>query len=153
LAFFDAFPVHFPSSLFEHFEEERYLLWYDPQCLDPGYTVHGPVHLHIVLKDGYTVNDQLKAWIHAAELCSMSARGRGDTADTNPQDKEALALIRSSHKCVVQYFPDFIARMRAAGWNTVDGALVPGSPKGVLMEVTGGIVASPEDRVEEKKVR
>jgi len=152
LPFFDAFRGHFPSSLFEHFEEERYLLWYDNQCLRPtrdgaGHTVRGPVYLHIVLKDGYTVSDQLRAWIHAAELCSMTAH-----KPTGSTDREAMALIRASHKCIVQCFPDFIERMRAAGWNTVDGPLMPGSPKGVLLGANGGVAATGEDR-EEKKVR
>lgn len=161
LSFFDAFEGHFPFNLFEHFEEERYLLWYDAKCLRPardgaGHAVHGPVYLHIILKDGYTINDQLKAWIHAAELCSMV--GRKDTRNTNDadairEDKEALALMRSSYTRIIQDFPDFIAQMRAAGWNTVDGALMPGSPKGVLMGVKGGIVANGEDRVEERKER
>ena len=129
--------------------DERYLLWYDNKSFRPirdgaSNTVHGPgpIHLHIVLKDGYTVHDQLKAWTHAAELCS--------TTGTGTTDREAISLIRSSHKCIVQYFPDFIARMRAAGWNTVDGPLMPGSPRGVLMGVNGGLATNGG---EEKKVR
>jgi Vitamin B6 photo-protection and homoeostasis len=162
LPFFDAFSGHFPSGLFEHFEEERYLLWYDTRCLrsvrdGTGHTIHGPVNLHIILKDGYTVNDQLKAWIHAVELCSIIAHGRQEISKgaitANPEAKEALALIRSSHERIDQYFPDFIARMRAAGWNTVDGVLMPGSPKGVVMGVDNGTVADGKDGVEEKKVR
>jgi hypothetical protein len=71
--------------------EEKYLLWYDAQCSrssgrdDSGHIVLGPgglgrpggpgwpVYLHIILKDGYIVNDQLKAWIHAVGLFSMIA--------------------------------------------------------------------------------
>ena len=158
LSFLNAFSGHFPSSLFDLFEEERYLLWYDAHCLRPardrgGHTLHGPVHLHIILKSGYTLIDQLKAWVHAVELCSMAAH-KGDSTDkTDPQDGKALSLIHSSYERTVQHFPDFIARMRIAGWNTIDGALMPGSPKGVLMAVHNGMMTDGEDKGEEKKVR
>jgi len=83
----------------------------------------------------------------------MIGYGRKETnnnKDVDPEDDEAVSLIRSSYKRTVQYFPDFIARMRAAGWNTVDAALMPGSAKGVLTGVMDSMIVN---GLEEKKVR
>jgi hypothetical protein len=150
LPFFDAFPGHFPSCLFDLFRDEKYLLWYDHRCLRPspdgkGHNVNGPLYIHIVLKDGYNLSDQLRAWIHATELCTMSSHGRKDTKDPNLQ---ALSLIQSSHEQTVEHFPGFIAQIRAGGWNIIDGALMPGSPRGVLTAVVRDGIG-----VEEKKIR
>jgi len=144
--------------LFDLFSEEKYLLWYDHRCLRPssngkGHDVNGPIHIHIVLRDGYTINDQLRAWIHAAELCAMSSHGQKDTKDSNFQDGQALSLVRSSHERTVELFPGFAVQMRAAGWNITDGTLMPGSPKGVLMAVRDGIVEQGSDGVEKKKIQ
>ena len=66
-----------PLRLLKLFKNEQYLLWFDRLCLlrQESPSVEGFLRLHICLKDRYNTEDQLKAWIHAAELCRViSAR-------------------------------------------------------------------------------
>jgi len=147
-SFPEVFRGFIPTGLFDLFGKERYLLWYDHQCLHPsgsrpGQSIRGPIRLHIVLKDGYTTNDQLKAWTHAAELCEIASHEPRDIKGIDSSDfddDEALTLLRVTYQQTIRSFPDFIERMRATGWSTADVALLSGSPKGVLTEVKGDTV-------------
>jgi len=62
-----------PPQLLELFKDEGYLLWFNRRCLPQSESHHieGFPRLHICLKDGYSTEDQLKAWILAAELCRV----------------------------------------------------------------------------------
>ncbi|KAG5653728.1 hypothetical protein H0H81_010983 [Sphagnurus paluster] len=153
-SFADVFHDHFPAPLLDIFKHERYLLWYDHQCLyripgREGQHVHSAaLHLHILLKDGYSAHDQLKAWIHASDLCQAVSSA---SSNKEPDDKsdDALSLIQRTLQGSTQGFPDFIENLRGAGWSVEDVALMPGSPKAVL---TG--VEQTEEVVEEsRKIR
>ncbi|KAG6918197.1 hypothetical protein DXG01_015986 [Tephrocybe rancida] len=138
--FSDVFHERFPARLLEIFALERYLLWYDDQCLylPPGRedqdVLSGPIHLHIMLKDGYSGSDQLKAWCQAADLCRISVESGKVTMKIDghhcAEDRISTTLESSSRD-----FPDFLQSLRGAGWNTDDIALLAGSPKAVLTNV------------------
>jgi hypothetical protein len=126
LPFFDTFSGHFPYSLFEHFED---LFWYDRRSLQPVRDgavriVYEPLNLHIVLKDGYThLRHRSTQWSFASRPLTTK---EAITMFWTPIPKEEF--IYALHERIIQYFPDFVLRMRVVG---VDGALIPGSPKGV----------------------
>jgi len=132
-----------PTGLPELFQTERYILWYDPQCLHPSLPKlspnHDPLDLHILLKEGYTPQDQLGAWTHAAELCRLVARLR--TASVREKEEEdAFSLVRTALDTSTHAFPDFIKSMRLSGWNTNEIVLMAGAPNGVLTRITPGNV-------------
>lgn len=156
-SFSDKFHGTFPSRLFELFAEERYLLWFDSQCLQSsgdayGQSIRGLPHLHIFLKDGYTINDQLRAWLHASELCGLTPLDRLRTKDSHPSsgDDEALRLVRTSLRRTLEHFPEFTKKMRSNGWNMTDIALMAGSPKTVLTKIDNTYTGDSE---EAKKIR
>jgi len=142
--FSEVFPDHFSPRLLEVFEQERYLLWGSrkSQNQSPGRDVQnfyreGPIHLHILLKEGYSGDDQLKAWIHAADLCRMLATvpltQRNSEHDDN--DDDALSLVGRTLRNSGHDFPGFVNGLRGAGWNVDDLVLVAGSPKAVLTSI------------------
>ncbi|KAF9458903.1 vitamin B6 photo-protection and homoeostasis-domain-containing protein [Collybia nuda] len=158
-SFSDKFHAGFPSRLFELFAEERYLLWYDRGCLQSssdGQNIRGPPILHIFFKDGYTVNDQLRAWLHAAELCRLTSVDRLDIKDAHKDTggDEALRLIHTTLKHTLEHFSDFIKGMRSNGWNTTDIALMTGPPKTVLTRIDSALGNEQTwDGQEDKKIR
>jgi len=126
------------SQILSIFDQERYLLWFDPQNLfsvpgRPGQSLQGYLRLHICLKEGYTALDQLKAWVHAQEV------GRTYMLRLTVEDEEeAAAIIRNTYQVVEEHFSSFVDRMRNVGWNTDDGQLLTGSPRGILIFVEKG---------------
>ncbi|KAF8970349.1 vitamin B6 photo-protection and homoeostasis-domain-containing protein [Flammula alnicola] len=67
-----------------------------------------------------------------------------------PENLDALDAIQTGYNTVSKHLPDFTAKLQSAGWNTVDCALVTGSPDAVVTAVTSS--ASDLD-AEEKKFR
>lgn len=154
-SFSDVFHEHFPSRLLEIFAQERYLLWYDPRCLyfRPGREEQdigdSPLHLHIVLKEGYSGTDQLKAWCHAAELCRTLSLGAKETTKSDDKLLDALDLVDTTLRSSSREFPHFFESLREAGWNVDDIVIVAGSPKAILV----GIEPRGEIDGEDKKYR
>ncbi|KAG6901562.1 hypothetical protein C0995_010540 [Termitomyces sp. Mi166 len=139
--FSDVFHERFPSRLLQIFAQERYMLWYDHQCLclRPGHEeqdVRGdPIHLHIVLKENYSGTDQLKAWCHAADLCRTLALSTRKTTKTEDKLHGALDLIVATLESSSRDFPSFFKHLHDAGWNIDDIAIMAGAPKAVLIGV------------------
>ncbi|KAF9258183.1 hypothetical protein L218DRAFT_1080552 [Marasmius fiardii PR-910] len=72
---------HIPSTIFDLFKDEKYILWFDPSCLSSPTTpdlsetvVFGKPHLCVFLKDGHKSPDQLRAWLHAVEVMRVVKR-------------------------------------------------------------------------------
>ncbi|RDB30290.1 RUS1 family [Hypsizygus marmoreus] len=153
-SFSDVFRGPFPARLLSLFEQERYLLWYDHQSLSrssdrDNQTIRAPLRLHILLKEGYGPNDQLKAWIHAAELCRTNAHATQAVQAGNRGDDESSLLIHTTYRQSAKAFPTFIRYLRDAGWNTDDVALMAGSPKAVLTGIEPDVGVNGE----KKKIR
>ncbi|KAG6862673.1 hypothetical protein C0993_002043 [Termitomyces sp. T159_Od127] len=154
-SFSDVFHEHFPSHLLEIFAQERYLLWYDPRCLyfrlggEEQDIRDGPVHLHIVLKEGYSGTDQLKAWCHAVELCSTLALSARETSKSEDKLFGALDVINTTLQSTSLEFPNFFKCLREAGWNVDDIVIMAGSPRSILVGI------EPKDEIdrEYKKLR
>ncbi|KAF8067683.1 vitamin B6 photo-protection and homoeostasis-domain-containing protein [Lyophyllum atratum] len=154
--FSDVFPDHFPTRLLGMFGQERYLLWGSHQSIYRSSNRNGrdardgPIHLHILLKEGYSGADQLKAWTHAADLCRTLATDL-PTPRNGEQDfkDDALSLIHMTLEKSAQDFPGFIKGLRGAGWNMDEFLLLAGLPKAVLAGI------EPRDGVdtEDKKIR
>ncbi|KAF8156624.1 vitamin B6 photo-protection and homoeostasis-domain-containing protein [Crassisporium funariophilum] len=123
-----------PPELLRLFQRESYLIWFDHRCLRQGrdsIEVHGITRVHICFKENYTAEDQLKAWIHAVELCQRlsSTTGRAN------KGIDALDAIFSTHGTVSQHFQDFQEKLQSVGWNVGDSTLMTGSPVSVITEV------------------
>lgn len=124
------------ERVWDVFQGERYILWFDPRCIYPispgsqNMCVWGPLRLHICLKEGYRPSDQIKAWVHALEVCRLYARGK--VSDMSAEEDEAMALIRISYRTVDDSFSIFIEGLREMGWNMTEEALMTGPPKTTL---------------------
>lgn len=138
-----------PSELPELFQQEQYLIWFDRHCLLRGtgntetpYSA-GVRRIHICLKEGYTLNDQFKAWVHAAEVCRISFRMHGSV---NLDGTVALDVIQTAYEEATIHLADFTAKLESAGWNPDDYALMTGSPAAVVTLVTSTTTDVKEDK-------
>jgi len=145
-------PVQIATRLLQIFQTERYLIWFDAGCLSQGLQpdvdiIKGKtgandivirrgvissrsLRVHISLKDGYTARDQLKAWVHAVELCrSVAARTKGSPIE----DINAIDAIVTAYGTVERHFPSFLGGMESVGWDYVDCTLMTGSPASVVV--------------------
>ena len=137
---FQGHPI--PTGLPELFQTERYILWYDPKSLRSSLSKpsrNDPLDLHILLKEGYTPQDQLRAWAHAAELCRLVASLRMASVHEK-EEEDPLSLVCTALDTSTRAFPDFIKSMRLSGWNTNETVLMAGAPNGVLTQITSGKV-------------
>ncbi|KAF5368217.1 hypothetical protein D9615_010521 [Tricholomella constricta] len=143
-SFSDVFHDRFPVRLLEIFQQERYLLWYDHQCLyahsghDGQHVRSAPLHLHILLKEGYSNDDLLKAWCHAADACRAATSNPWTDTVLDEMEDGALSQIRTTLQDSAQAFSGFVTLLHGAGWNTDDVALTAGSPKAILASVEPG---------------
>ena len=134
------------ARLLQIFETERYLIWFDGGCLNRGLrrdvdikdktgvagivikcgaVSTGSLRVHISLKEGYTTRDQLKAWVHAVELCrSVAAQTKGSST----KDIDAVDAIVSAYGTVESQFSSFLDGMGYVGWDCVDCSLLTGTP-------------------------
>ncbi|KAJ7096150.1 vitamin B6 photo-protection and homoeostasis-domain-containing protein [Mycena epipterygia] len=125
-----------PYVLLEQMQNERYVLWFDRSCMVPRPDGRdalrpGAVHLHICLKEGYTPEDQLKAWAHAGEVGRMLLlQQRASFPVPAPAE-----LILAAHRRVEPIFADFLQGLRSVGWNTADSALLSGSPRTLVVSI------------------
>lgn len=142
------------TRLLQIFQTERYLIWFDAGCLKTGTTgivirhgviSSGSLRVHISLKDGYTPQDQLKAWVHAVEICrSAATKMKGSPIE----DINAIDAIIKAHKTVELHFSSFLDGMGSVGWDYVDCALMTGSPASVVIsELENG------SEFEDRKIR
>lgn len=128
-----------PSELPELFQQEQYLIWFDQHCLLRGTGNTGTPHsggirrIHICLKEGYTLSDQFKAWVHATEVCRIGFR----IHDSAKLDRAvALDIIRTAYEAATVHLADFTTKLHSAGWNPGDYALMTGSPTAVVTLVS-----------------
>lgn len=153
-------PACIATRLFHLFEVEGYLIWFDARCLSPslhikdetgvtgfvikrGVVPSGSLHIHISLKEGYTTRDQIKAWVHAVELC----RHLTALTKTSPtKDIDAVDAIVSAFGVVDRQFSSFLDGMGYVGWDCVDCALLTGTPSVIISDRN-------DSGLEDKKLR
>jgi hypothetical protein len=117
-------------------KEERYVLWFDRSCLSSlpngeDELRPGAVQLHICLMEGNSTADQLKAWAHAVEVGRMLLlQQRASFPRPAPAE-----LILAAHRRVDPIFAGFLEGLRTVGWNTADAAMLPGSPRSLIVSV------------------
>jgi len=120
-----------PSELFDLLANERYILWFDRSCLrDETNLLHDFARLHIFLKDKYTNEDQLRAWIHAVEVCRDVAAHR-----SNHRDTDALQAIQTAYEKTSLLEKPFLQALELSHWITSDSAILNGSPDSVITSV------------------
>ena len=95
-----------------------------------GVVSSGSLRVHISLKENYATRDQLKAWVHAVELCRSVAT---QTKGSSTKDIDAVDAIVSAYATVEHQFSTFLDGMGDVGWDCVDCALMTGSPVSVAI--------------------
>ncbi|KAG7097887.1 hypothetical protein E1B28_005200 [Marasmius oreades] len=165
-----------PRTIFDLFEDDKYVLWFHPSCLSSTTTpdssetvVFGKPHLLVFLKDGHRPSDQLKAWLHAVEVVRLAKQElvhirRQSLHNSNLQmpadvDMTALqpgALIVASYLSIQRDFDPFVGSMLHARWmgsridsnhnQQLDVALLTG-PVTVILDV------QMEDRRESEELK
>ena len=161
-------PAWIATRLLQIFETERYLIWFNAGCLSQGIhrdvdivdiddktsvtgivfkhgvVASGSLRVHISLKEGYTSRDQVKAWVHAVELCrSVAAQTKGSST----KDIDVVDAIVSAYGTVERQFSSFLDGMGSVGWDCVDCALLTGTPSVIISELGNG------SELEDKKFR
>lgn len=139
-----------PPAVFDLFTNDRYVIWFDPSYLflagKDDIVLVGPItRLHIFLKDGYTTEDQLRAWIQAVQVCKLVMFARRQKI---PAKISALSALKTAHDRVSTQYQDFMKKMRVVGWNTDDSAIMAGSPSSVITNIS-----IEEHFTEDKKTR
>ncbi|KAF9553925.1 DUF647-domain-containing protein [Agrocybe pediades] len=128
-----------PTEIIDFFSKERYILWFDGNCLSSPRSLRqqGLVRLHIFLKEKYTNEDQFRAWIHAVEVCKDVASGRGDTGSDG--DLDALRTIQNAFEKVSVLQKDFLRVLESAHWITSESMILNGAPDSIitLVDKTG----------------
>jgi hypothetical protein len=147
-------PAWIATRLLQIFETERYLVWFDAGCLSRGHhrdvdiikdktgvtgivikrgvISSGSLRVHISLKEGYCARDQLKAWVHAVELCRNVA---AQTKGSSTKDIDAVDAIVSAYGTVESQFSSFLDGMGYVGWDCVDCALLTGTPSVIISDL------------------
>ncbi|KAI0336627.1 DUF647-domain-containing protein [Cubamyces sp. BRFM 1775] len=108
------------------FADEKYILWYAAHSASTARST--PPSLAIVLKDGHSPHDHLKAWAHAHEVARLSRGRRPSSFDAQ------LIVVRDALARTSRMFPSFLDAAQAAGWKTEEGALVGGSPVTIAVD-------------------
>ncbi|KAH9835436.1 DUF647-domain-containing protein [Rhodofomes roseus] len=133
--------LHVPNasqieSILEFFEDEQYVLWFDPHA-------RGACRMHICLKAGHKPADHLKAWAHAQEagrILDGRAPGSFDVA---------MSAVEIAFSLVEESFPAFLEGILAAGWKVDEGGMVAGSP--LVLSVDNGEARLGEEVDEDRK--
>ena len=154
-------PAYIATELLCLFEAEGYLIWFEAGCLsrslrhvgDKAVTcfvikrdvvLGGLLRVHISLKEGYTTRDQIKAWVHAVELCR---RLTAQTKRSPTEDIDAIGAIVSAFGVVERQFSSFLDGMGYVGWDCVDCALLTGTPSVIISDLGN------DSGLEDKKLR
>jgi hypothetical protein len=111
------------SQLMELFQDEQYLLYYSvPEPL-LGVRPAGRVTVVVVLKDGVTPQNQLKAWLHGLVLAKRLAEQQGSDApilsqkNFNKKQRANISHVASTLRYVNGIFDSYVSRITAEGWD------------------------------------
>ena len=110
-------------AILDFFEEEKYVLWFDPHAT-------GTCCMHVCLKEGHKPMDHLKAWAHAQEIGRILDGRAPGSFDV------ALSAVEIAYRLVEEAFPAFSEGIMAAGWKVDEGGMIAGSPRVLLVEMS-----------------
>lgn len=113
-------PATIAATVIAVFTDEKYLLWFDARSR------RSYPELHIILKEGHSPVDHVKAWLHALELAEV--------AKVDIQNSDAptlLAHVRSAKRIVDSTFDEFMEAARKRQWDidSAAGGFVVGLPR------------------------
>jgi hypothetical protein len=101
------------EEVLDVFGDEKYVLWPAESSEQAAL---------IVLKEGCTAVDQLKAWAHALLLAKRLRDGRLDDDTSIPHDR-LLAELRQTLKDMREMFVNHVDTLREKGWDLNVAAL------------------------------
>lgn len=108
-------------SLIDRFSDEKYVVWFNRWASTASV-------VHIILKEGHSVEDHLKAWILATELASRCNESSIPFRDRTLDDLEGVS--RDAHEAVKELFPKFMSELSRGEWDlaAAAGGFVTGLP-------------------------
>jgi len=107
-------PASSLTKLLRPFDNQKYVLWYDPQSLGRK------VNVYICLKQGATTVDELTAWWHALALAKASLQG---SAGPSADDTHTSTLLKGSMEDACEIMTRYRQPLEEAGWDLSTGAL------------------------------
>ena len=127
-------------SLIDRFADENFIVWFDRGS-------HSVPVLHIILKEGHSVQDHLQAWVLATEIASRCC---SDPPKPDSNTSAILGVIRpgsaplhdlekildDAQAATRDLFPAFLAEIPKAGWDlaAAAGGFVTGLPTTLYVE-------------------
>lgn len=132
-SFGDIIPAHVGSltegslwttRLLELFEKENFVVWIDTQPSFGSAFFSSLPQFHILLKEGHTPADHVKAWAFACDLAMLS--------NLNTYCQSGTTLIEKMQGVKEEFdvaYETFVKDIKHVGWDVDTSALVSGSPR------------------------
>ncbi|KAF4563743.1 hypothetical protein EYR36_002984 [Pleurotus pulmonarius] len=119
------------------FAKERYLLACKCAHTDGASASALRITMHILLKDGHSAFDHLKAWAHASETAFLLHQHLLPASSNGCED--LLDVIQKSYRELEKNgrWNAWVEDMKSVGWDVREGAVLAGSPKVVIVEIAG----------------
>ncbi|KAF4580409.1 hypothetical protein EYR40_003125 [Pleurotus pulmonarius] len=125
------------KSWTEVFAKEKYLLACECAHTDGASASALRIAMHILLKDGHSAVDHLKAWVHASETAFLLHQHPPPASSNGSED--LLRVIQQSYRELEGNgrWSAWVEDMKSVGWDVREGAVLAGSPKVVIVEIAG----------------
>lgn len=119
------------------FAKERYLLACECAHTEVSSSSAPRITMHVLLKDGHSAIDHLKAWAHASEAAFL-LRQRPLPASSNGGE-DLLDVVEQSYRELEGNgrWNAWVEDMKGVGWDVREGAVLAGAPKVVIVEIGG----------------
>ncbi|KAF9492579.1 hypothetical protein BDN71DRAFT_1451284 [Pleurotus eryngii] len=128
------------------FAKERYLLVCECAHTEVSSSSAPRITMHVLLKDGHSAIDHLKAWAHASEAAFLLHQLPPPASHNDGED--LLHVVEQSYRELERNgrWNAWVGGMKRAGWDVGEGAVLAGAPKVVIVEIGGS-----DYRIEDRK--
>ncbi|KAI0088999.1 vitamin B6 photo-protection and homoeostasis-domain-containing protein [Irpex rosettiformis] len=118
-------------TLLDTFSSENFIVWLSRDI----HPKSNPL-LHIILKEGHTSSDHLKAWTLATEFSSRIAHSPLKIGTHRHRFDDLLETLQSAKETVDELYPGFCEAIKKEGWDlgAAAGGFVTGLPTTVSIQ-------------------
>ncbi|KAJ8688741.1 hypothetical protein PTI98_013499 [Pleurotus ostreatus] len=119
------------------FAKERYLLACECAHTEVSSSSAPRITMHVLLKDGHSAIDHLKAWAHASEAAFLLHQRPLPASSNGGED--LLDVVEQSYRELEGNgrWNAWVEDMKGVGWDVKEGAVLAGAPKVVIVEIGG----------------
>lgn len=116
-------------SLIDRFAEHKFVVWFDRHAYST------PI-LHIILKEGHTIQDHLEAWLLATEIATRCAASSDPVLLGKRSFPDLERILNDAQGAIRESFPSFLSEIPKAGWDlaAAAGGFVTGLPTTLYVE-------------------